>query len=809
MRRFAWLALAYGLAVSSPAIGQAFSVEDLLSLEEIGHTAFSPDGRWLVFERQGPWKDASRFDQDFLIGAAASRLMVVDLSTEGPARRLLQGLPGDGETFGAFSPDGARVIVFRQRGHARELGVVTLATGAAQWSGRLVEPELWFAQARWRDNREVVAISRPLDAQARLQGMGWLAQERLTAAWAAAARGEASVTTLGSGRFDSVNAPASLATLIAFNVDTGLVRQVSQGAFGDLLIAPGGRTAALIEEAERTRPTSASVVRVGYPPRRLRLVMVDLTTGARSGPCPSCDLIRGAWSWSPGGEALVAAARRDGDGWSGYGYWRLSVTGTATPLAPSLTLGDTGGRDPRPMPATAWLGRDPVVLARGRGTPRQDWWRIGAKHALPLTRGAGEPQGTALLASPEGLVVRSAEGVFRLDANGRSTRLAPSAATLDLPSSTLPGEPKAVGLLSEHGTQRLLQPAGHGSAPLDLPPGAQVLAASTRWGGVATFNTDPHGVGALVLVRAGGEQRQVTTINNALADRAFARPEAVPHKGLDGSDLISWLYLPPARSAGALKGVIVVPYPGSRYLRPPAAAEPGALSFDANVQLMVAAGYAVIVPSLPLARDREPMPGLADAMLLPVDAAVARHPALKDRPLAVWGQSYGGYGALAAGVQSSRFSAIIASAPITNLLSYYGAIHPEALASPALITLPSELGWAEHGQGNMGGPPWSDPEKYLRNSPGLQSDKITAPVLLIYGDLDMDLGQVTTLFTALHRQGKDAQLLLYRGESHVVVSPGNVRDLYSRAFAFLDDAFARAGSADTAAVAASAIRPSQ
>jgi dipeptidyl aminopeptidase/acylaminoacyl peptidase len=787
MRHFAWLVLACGLATSSPADGQAFSVEDLLSLEELGRTAFSPDGRWLVFEMQGPWKSAPRFDQDFLIGAAASRLMVVDLAARGAARPLLKGVSGDGETFGAYSPDGARLIVFRQRGHARELGVVTLDTGQAVWSGRLVEPELWFAQARWRDNREVLAISRPLDAQARLAGLGWQAGARISAAWAAAARGEPSVTALGSGRFGDLNPPASTATLVTFNAASGEARDIAKGAFGDLLIAPDGKTAALIEEGERTRPTAASTIRVGYPPRRLRVVLVDLATRTRTVPCPGCDVIRGTWSWSPKGDAVAVAARPDGDGWSGYGYWRLSAKGTATPLAPPLKLGDTGGRDPRPMPALAWLGRDPLVLARGSGSPRQDWWRVDGRHPVRLTGKIAEPLGPAIMTTSTELVIRASDGLYRLDAQGRlSPRLGSETAALESPTEALPGEPRTVGVLAEPGARRLLLPGAKLSPPLDLPTNARILAASEAWGGVAVSTTDAHGVGALILIRPGEPKRVIATINAALADRVFAAPEGIRHKGQDDSELTSWLYMPPT---GEPEGIIVVPYPGARYARAPVAAEPGIRAFDTNVQLMVTAGYAVIVPSLPLARDREPMPGLADAMLRAVDAATATHPALQGKPLAVWGQSYGGYGALAAGVQSSRFSAIIASAPITNLLSYYGALHPEALASPALITLPSELGWAEGGQGNLGGPPWAAPDKYLRNSPGLQSDKVRAPVMLIYGDLDMDLGQVTTLFSSLYRQGKDAQLLLYRGESHVVMSPGNVRDLYARAFGFLDEAF--------------------
>jgi dipeptidyl aminopeptidase/acylaminoacyl peptidase len=96
-------------------------------------------------------------------------------------------------------------------------------------------------------------------------------------------------------------------------------------------------------------------------------------------------------------------------------------------------------------------------------------------------------------------------------------------------------------------------------------------------------------------------------------------------------------------------------------------------------------------------------------------------------------------------------------------------------------------GWAESGQARMGAPPWQTSALYRRNSPISYVDRIVAPVMLIYGDLDGDPKQPQELFTSLYRQNKDAVLLIYRGESHVVISPANVRDEYAKALAFLHD----------------------
>ncbi|WP_421933604.1 alpha/beta hydrolase family protein [Phenylobacterium sp.] len=86
----------------------------------------------------------------------------------------------------------------------------------------------------------------------------------------------------------------------------------------------------------------------------------------------------------------------------------------------------------------------------------------------------------------------------------------------------------------------------------------------------------------------------------------------------------------------------------------------------------------------------------------------------------------------------------------------------------------------------MGAPPWADPQRYLRNSNLFAADRITAPVLLIHGETDEEnIAQSQELFSALYRQGKDAQMVTYRGEGHVSASPANIADFYGRIFDWL------------------------
>ena len=90
-----------------------------------------------------------------------------------------------------------------------------------------------------------------------------------------------------------------------------------------------------------------------------------------------------------------------------------------------------------------------------------------------------------------------------------------------------------------------------------------------------------------------------------------------------------------------------------------------------------------------------------------------------------------------------------------------GPFTPPARSAPEDGTSPiSTMGWMENGQGDLGVTPWQDVARYARNSPMLNAERITAPVLMIHGDLDfVALAQGEEMFSALYRQDKDAVLV--------------------------------------------------
>ena len=818
MRFFAGLALACALATPAPAASpnlRPYTVEDMLAVQNLGRAVFSGDGKWLAFEVQGPITSAGRFDLEFFTAQRTNRLYVVDVAGGGPARPLLASPVGVGESLGARSPDGRRVVVYRLRDHANELGVLDFADGKVRWTGRSVDLEAWFSLVRWRGDQELVAITTTPQTPSFGLNRGWQSQERTVRAWQAAQAGQSTVSVLKSGEAARENPAWPDAELVAVNAETGAVRSLAHGPFLDLSIAPGGGTAALVTAQEPVVMDARVTAQNGLFDRRRRLTLVDLASGRILVPCPRCDLAATLMSWSPDGRALLVAARSDdarsGD-WSDIRYWRLSTSGEARKVSSDLSPGTSrinGGASAMLQPDAGWVAGEPAVLARPSPDGPLGWWRVTRRGETSLLTGLSPEAGRRLAAAPESIIVRHPDGVLRL--SGRDVRpltgvedrvTSPPTMLGDLPDVLQLASKSAAWALSTTGERTPLAPA---------PTGASLLALSPPNGAVASALKTPKGVTSLILSQPDRANRTIITLNAGLAEVDLAPPRAIPHRTPRGETVTSWLYLPADHRDHDARPLIVVPYPGANYLAPYPLAAPDFRLYTANVRIMVGAGYAVLTPSLPIPAEARPDAGLADAMLAAVDAALAIEPGLSKTKLAVWGHSFGGFGALTAATQSPRFKAVIASSGISDYPSYWAAQGPGVAVVPeVMMQISTMFGWAESGQGRMLGPPWADPQRYIDASPLFHADRITAPVLLIQGDQDIDPYKSMAMFAALYRQGKPAELLTYLGEGHVVQSPGNVRDVYARALAFLQAALSTVPTSPPArAEPEDASRPSQ
>jgi len=248
--------------------------------------------------------------------------------------------------------------------------------------------------------------------------------------------------------------------------------------------------------------------------------------------------------------------------------------------------------------------------------------------------------------------------------------------------------------------------------------------------------------------------------------------------------------LPPDYQAGKRYPLLTWVYAGSVYTdrRPTYEGIDGTVSL--NLQIAAAHGYAVLLPSMPLAPEGvadDPMLRLTNGVIPAVDKAIELGIGDPDR-LYLMGQSFGGFSTYGLVTQTRRFRSAVSLAGLSDLISLYGQFdarerytdHPqEQLFMAALM---------ETAQTRMNNPPWKDLGRYIRNSPIFFVDRVETPLMIIQGDVDyVALQQGEEFFISLYRQGKRARFVRYWGEGHVLESPANIRDMWQRIFTWFDD----------------------
>lgn len=784
-----------GLAVlcaGGASVARALTLDDLLATEEFGQAAFDPTGHWAVIEQLSPYDQLPRYDLGASVSYLRPVLKVMDVSAPGPARPLLRAEPGVGYTAGPFSPDGRAMIVHRLIGRSFETGVVTLPAGEARWLGLTPELPLLGRSVIWRSPLEIVMIARD-DLPSRLR-WGWQATERLSAAWARMAEGEASsMTAYGAGAQQSLRPKAPRKRVVRVNLRSGAVTPLAEADAYDLELSPDGRRLAVALEAEDIALRADTWLRTASPVRRRGLLLIDLATGDVATPCPTCDLATHLLSWSPASDALLVFSRPVGAPWAEGRLLRVSaVRNDATPLATEVSPELFETNEGFTYVQAGWMGGDPVLLGRLPGAARADWHRLARQGPVNLTfRLPAAPEPAAALEASS-MLLAGEQGVWRVGSWGAAQQLSATPVRPIAPRGFGDGDRQRVnplrgpagGLGLSLGDRPRFGPLAEGIGGLTLPEGSSLMAATAE--AALVRQHDSHGVlTARLVTRSGATDALV--LNRHLTKTTPPEIRPLRHRDRSGRMVTSWLYRPADAGPQPQLPLVVLPYPGVVRSVPPELYGHGGAGLTNNPALLAAAGYAALVPSLP--RDRtstEPADGLTEQILAVVDLAIADGGVDPNR-IAVWGHSFGGYTALTLATRSDRFGAVIASAAPSNLTSMRGVMIPQARSAPEDgYELTFGAGWTEAGQGHLLATPWGDPDRYVRNSPLFAADRISAPVMLIHGDQDyVSFTQSQELFAALHRQHKDATLLTFWGEGHVLASPANIRELYRRALGFL------------------------
>jgi dipeptidyl aminopeptidase/acylaminoacyl peptidase len=210
-------------------------------------------------------------------------------------------------------------------------------------------------------------------------------------------------------------------------------------------------------------------------------------------------------------------------------------------------------------------------------------------------------------------------------------------------------------------------------------------------------------------------------------------------------------------------------------------------SFNPTVQALTAHGYAVLLinPRGSSGYGQKFADGCVNDwgggdyrdLMKGVDEALARFPFLDKDRMGVMGGSYGGYMTNWIVTQTDRFKAAVASASLSNLISFYSTSLYQDLIHAEFNGLPWERG--------TGGDNY---EMLWERSPLKHIKKAKTPLLLIHGEQDNDvhITQAEEMYTAMRMRGVESVLVRYPREGHGLREPRHREDSLARTLQWFD-----------------------
>lgn len=276
----------------------------------------------------------------------------------------------------------------------------------------------------------------------------------------------------------------------------------------------------------------------------------------------------------------------------------------------------------------------------------------------------------------------------------------------------------------------------------------------------------------------GGEPRQLTHLNPALASGHWGRSQLLTYSGAHGKSLRAALLLPPGFKDGHPVPLIVNVYPVIDHSAAVNEFAFGGAAATNNAFLLTSRGYAVLFPDVRIESEDKRMQQIAEDVLAGTDEAIRRGFADPER-LGITGISQGGYAVYALIVQTHRFKAAIPRADYSAWVPVYLYMMPDGTA-PGIAFVESVPG-----VGSL----WESRDWYIENSPLYFFDKVTTPTLIVHGTEDyLSDFNAQMAFVALRRLGKDVAYASYEGGNHGedTFSIPNQRDYIERMLAWFD-----------------------
>jgi dipeptidyl aminopeptidase/acylaminoacyl peptidase len=281
--------------------------------------------------------------------------------------------------------------------------------------------------------------------------------------------------------------------------------------------------------------------------------------------------------------------------------------------------------------------------------------------------------------------------------------------------------------------------------------------------------------------------RQLTDANPQMKEIAWSSgTKLIDYVSDKGDKLQAAMYLPanfdPTKKYPMLVTIYEKRSQGlNRFVSPSETRAPDPSIYTSN-------GYIVLDPDI-VYKINDPGMSAVWCVIPAVKAAIAAG-FVDPKKVGLWGHSWGGYQTAFLVTQTDMFSAAIAGAPLTNMVSMYGSVYWNSGGTDA--------GIFESSQGRFKGSFIENHEAYIRNSPVFFADKVKTPLIILHNDKDgaVDFNQGITYFNTLVNQKKDVILLEYLGENHGLAKPANQKDYAGRMREYFDFHLTGAPEAD-------------
>ena len=602
--------------------------------------------------------------------------------------------------------------------------------------------------------------------------------------------GDGSKLAFVRSRVDSDRA-TTRSQIVMMNMESGVEAGFTSGPKdGSPLFSPDGATLAFKRPDDAGRNQIWLIPTSGGEARRLTSAVGGVTEFAWSPDSSSLAFVSNVDPDRPpdGEEDMprVKVIRRiryrdDGEGWRGDAFRHIFTVDVAGGEVRQLTDGEGDDGSPAWSPdgsSIAFISdrggsRDVqdrsavyVVPASG-GIP--DSWSEGLINAGTVVWTAARTM--AVVATDDEEAGPSAQSrLYILTEDGPPRRLTDDSIKMSSYGTTITPFPVPDGRIlfvaEARGEAHLYEVDGEGGPIRRIAGGGARFASATcdsRGARAVVAADSPSSPGDLHLIAVdSGDQRQLTDYN-----RDFLDQHPTPHfekftieRG--GLTIESRLYLPPDFDPSRKYPMVLDIHGG-----------PHNVFYDGFYpvqQVLSTAGYVVLAVNprgsgtygSDFAKAVLEDWGGEDyqEILESVDAACAR-PYVDETRLGVTGYSYGGYMSSWIVGHDHRFSAAVIGAPVTDLASFYGT---------------SDIG-VRFGETEIGGTRRDILDTYRKHSPLTYVYNVRTPVLLLHGEEDFrcPLEQSEQFFVSLKRHGKEAEMVRFPGESHMLIVSGHPR----------------------------------